>query len=259
MATYSTTSAPLPWMEPYLQDAMSRGMDIANRTYTPSPTQYVGPNPYLQTGWDATYQRAMQGSPVMNTANQQLQQTMQGGYLNNNPYLDQSIANAQGDLVKSWNQVQKPQWDMAMQRSGSFGNTGVAQSAGFGADTLQQNLGRIGQDMRNNAYQFERGNQMQAMGMAPAFANQDYQDAQMLNQVGMQRQMFDQQQANQNYNWWQEAQNFPVQNLGVYAQMLGLGSGGTTTQTQPDPSTANQVIGGALTGASLLDLLLGKP
>lgn len=257
MATYSTTNAPLPWMEPYMQDYMARAMQFANQGYNQSPSTYTQANPYLTQGWQAGYNRAMQGSPMMGMANSQLMNIMGGGMMNNNPYLDQSIADAQGDVVKAWNQVQKPAWDTAMQRSGSFGNTGVIQSQMQAGDTLQQNLGRIASDMRGNAYNTERGYMQQALGMAPQFAMSDYNDINMLLGIGNQAQQFQQGQADQNYRWWQEAQNFPMMQLGIYGQALGMNPGGTTTQTQPDPSTLSQVVGGALTGSQLFNLLFG--
>lgn len=376
MATYTTTQAPLPWMEPYLQDYMGRAQELANTPYQASPGTYTGPNATLQAGWQTTANRAMQGSPVMSQANQQLQNTMGGAFLGrgamanpfaaqmnpfldagnpfagqfnpyagvrneaanaanqfasmNNPFLQQSIDAAQGDLVRNYNLTAKPAWDTAMQRSGSFGNTGVMEMQQNSANDLQRNLGRIGTDMRMNAYnqaanltenqlarqfqagsqlqqnlygagqqqmqnlfntgqqqmqnrfgagqQFaqnlfgsgeslagrqdaitgqERGYQQQALGMAPSFANQDYVDANALINAGQQMQGFNQGQADQNYRWWQEAQNYPRQQLAAYGQALGVGGGGTSTQTAPDPSTASQLLGGGLTGAMIYKMLFG--
>lgn len=302
MATYTTTNAPLPWMEGYLQDYMSRAQDVANTPYQASPQTYTGPNNLLTQGWQAVANRAMQGSPVMSQANQQLQNTMGGQYLSrqatanpylqasnpyaqmNNPYLSQSIADAQGDLVRGYNLMQKPAWDKAMQGSGSFGNTGVMEYQQNAQNDLMRNLGRIGTDMRMGAYNqqanlmenqvgrlfgagqdlagrqdaitgTERGYQQAAMGMAPTFANQDYVDANNLLNAGNQRQAFDQGQADQNYRWWQEAQNYPQQRLAAYGQALGVGGGGTQTQNAPDPSTASQLLGGGLTGAAIWKML----
>jgi hypothetical protein len=466
MPTYTTTNAPLPWMEPYLQDYMSRAQGVANTPYQASPQTYTGPNNLLTQGWQAVVNRAMQGSPVMSAANQQLQNTINGGFMSrqaagntnagqmnpyantandqaqvfnsqaytmnpnagvgnnaanvgnanagqfnsyagtanqaanvgnqylgasnpfaqmSNPYLSQSIADAQGDLVKSYNLTQKPAWDKAMQSSGSFGNSGVMEMQQNSQNDLMKNLGRIGTDMRMNAYnqaanlnenqvgrmfssgeaqagrqfnagenmasrlygagqqqaqnlynsgeamagrQFnagaatqanlfnagqqqsqnlygagqqqannlfsagnqqaqnrfnagnqyaqnmfnagesqagrqdaitgqERGFQQSAMGMAPQFANQDYVDANNLLNAGQQRQAFDQGQADQNYRWWQEAQNYPRQQLAAYGQALGQGQGGTQTQNAPDPSTASQLLGGGLTGAAIYRMLFG--
>jgi hypothetical protein len=260
MANYTTTNAPLPWMEPYLQDFMSRAQDVANQPYEQSPQTYTGPNDMLQQGWSAASQRAMQGSPVMGAANTLATNTMQGNYLNNNPYLDQSIANAQGDLTQAWNTVQKPAWDQSMVRSGSWGNTGVMEANNVAQDTLQKNLGRVATDMRSNAYNTERGLMSQAMGMAPTLANQDYVDVNAMLNAGQQAQTFNQGQADQNYKWWEQAQNYPAKQLGIYGQALGTGgNNGTQTQTAPDPSMASQLLGGGLTGAAIYKLLFPGP
>lgn len=258
MATFTNTNAPLPWVQPYAQDYLARTQEVANQGYEQSPGTYTAPNPYLQQGWEATANRAMQGSPVMGAANTQLMNTINGGFLNNNPYLEQSVANAQGDLTKAWNQVQKPAWDTAMQRSGSFGNTGIQQANGYAADSLQQNLGRVASDMRGNAYNTERGFMQQALGMAPAFAQNDYIDSQALLNVGNQAQGFQQAAQDQNQRWFNEARQFPRDQLGLLGNALGMQQGGTSTQTQPDPSKASQVIGGALAGSQLIDLFGGK-
>lgn len=255
MAESTTTTSAPAWMQPYQQDYLQRAQQVANQPYQQSPGTYTGPNQYLSQAWQATANRAMQGSPVMGAANSQLQNTINGGYLNQNPYLDQSVANAQGDLTKAWNQVAKPQWDKAMQSSGSFGNTGVAQAAGFGADSLQQNLGRVASDMRGNAYNQERGYQMQALGMAPTFAQNDYLDSQQLMNVGNQAQQFSQNAQNQNNDWFNQAQQYPAQQMGLYGQALGMNSDKSTTTTTPDPSRTSQVVGGAMTGAALAKML----
>ena len=322
MASYTTTSAPLPWVEPYLQDYMGRAMDYANQPYQASPGQYVDPNQTLQTAWQAATNRAVGGSPVMGQANAQLGNWMSGSGMNrtaastggagegmnpyasatnqfmgvNNPYLSDTIKNAQGDLAQSWNMVQKPQWDKAMSGSGSFGNSGVMEANNYAQNQLQQNMGRLGLDARMQAYnqsaglmenqlarqygagesqlnrQFQGGQnraqrqdtvsnmerqlQMQALGMAPQFANQDWTDINALTNVGREQQGYLDNAAGQNYKWWQEAQQYPAQRLNAYGQALGVGGqGGTTTQQAPDPSTASTVLGGALTGASLWKLL----
>lgn len=258
MATYSTTNAPLPWMELYLQDFMSRSQEVANNPYLQSPGTYTGPNDLLQNSWQMAANRAMQGSPEMSAARNQLTNTIQGGFLNNNPYLQQNIDNAQGDLARNYNLVNKPAWDKAMQSSGSFGNTGVMEYAQNDRNNLMQQMGRIGSDMRSQAYNTERGYMNSAMNMAPGFANQDWTDMNNLMNVGQQRQGFDQAQQNQINQQFLDARNYPQQQLAFYGQNLGLNTGGTSTQQAPDPSTASQLVGGAITGAKLYDWLM-KP
>ena len=299
MATTSTTNAPLPWQEPYLRDYASRAQDQANKPYQQGPGSYTGPNGLLMGGWQAAANRAQQGSPVMGAATGQMMRTIGGAGMDrkatmnpyadvtnasageanpyetmDNPFLTDSINNAQGDLTRSYNQVNVPQWAKTMQNSGSFGNSGVSEYASMDANNLQRNLGRIGTDMRGAAYnrasqlaesrigrqfqsgettrqnrfnagqQFagsqdaitgqERGYQQAAMGMAPSFANQDYTDIRELLNVGREAQGFDQQQQDQEQKWFQEQQQFPRDQLGDYGQSLGLGTKGGTS-TQTSP------------------------
>lgn len=254
--SYSTSNAPLPYVEPYLQDLLSRQQEVANTPYQQSPNAVAQANPYLTAGWDAVANRAIQGSPVMSAANQTMQQTLNGGFLNSNPYLQSQIDAAQGDLARNFNLVNKPSWDTRMAQSGGF-NSGVAEAAQSDYGNLAQNMGRIGSDMRFNAYNTERGYQNQAMGLAPTYAQQDYNDANALLNVGGQRQAFDQATADQNLIWFSESQAYPQNKLNDYAKMIGVGASSGSTQQQPSPSTASSVLGGAMTGIGLYNLLFG--
>ena len=373
MATFSTTNAPLPWMEDYLRDFTKRAQEVANTAYEQSPGTYTGPNDLLQSGWQMTANRAMQGSPEMSAARRQLTNTINGGFMGrqatmgpgpqmnpfmnagnpyagqmnpfagvrneaanvanpyasmNNPYLNDAINNAQGDLARNYNLVNKPAWDKAMQQSGSFGNSGVAEMAQNDRNDLMKNMGRIGNDMRMSAYglganlaesqagrQFQAGNQLQqnlygagsqqmqnlygfgqqqmqnlygagnqfaqnqfnagqdwagrqdamgnlergyqqsAMGLAPTFANQDYTDLNNLMNAGAQQQGFNQAFQNQQQQFFDQRRMYPQQMLDNYGRALMGNVGGTQTQQVPDPSTGSQLLGGALTGAGLYNLL----
>lgn len=167
----------------------------------------------------------------MGQASQQLQDTIQGKFVNANPYLPQSIADAQGDLVRSYNLTQKPAWDKAMQSSGSFGNTGVAEMQQNAANDLQRNLGRIGTDMRMGAYNTERGYQNAAMSMAPQFASQDYADANNLLNAGAYARNFDQQNRDFAFQQYQDRLNLPYKQLGAMSGVFGSNLGGTSTTT----------------------------
>ena len=259
MGQYTTTQAPLPWMEPYLQDYMGRAQDVANVPYQQGPGTYTGPNSLLTGGWQATANRAQQGSPVMGAANTELQKNIQGDYLNpnSNPYLSSYVDQAQQDTVRNYNQVQRPAWDKAMQNSGSFGNTGVSEYAAMDASNLQRNLGQMANTAYMGAYQQDRSAQQAATMAAPAFANQDYTDIGHLLNAGQQAQGFDNAAQGQQNQWWQQAQQFPQQQLDAYGRALGVGTGGTTTQQTPDPSQASQLLGGGLTGAALYQMLFG--
>ena len=155
----------------------------------------------MQQGWGAIANRAMQGNPAMNAAQQGLQSfysrpqpgatqnpygPVNAGTNNtqvsagsnpyasaNNPYLRQQIDAAQGDVVRNWNNVSRPAWDTRMAGSGSFGNANVASASQNAESDMVQNLGRISSDMRMGAYN-------QAAGLTESGLNRGF-NAQTFN------------------------------------------------------------------------------
>jgi hypothetical protein len=74
-----------------------------------------------------------------------------------NPYLQQTIDRAQGDLVRNYNLTTQPAYNSAMVRSGSFGNAGVQQMNENAQKNLQGSLGNISDSMRSQDYQNQQG------------------------------------------------------------------------------------------------------
>ena len=257
-----TTSQTMPsWVQPFAAGYLDRAQTVADQAYQPyTGATVAGFNPFQTSAFQATADRASAGNPAMNAANGALTNTIQGGFLQGNPFLQSQIDAAQGDLTKQWNNVAKPAWDTAMSNSGSFGNAGVAQANAYAQEGLQRNLGNISQNMRFQNYDQERSRQMQAMGMAPTFANQDYQDLNQLQNVGSQIQGQDQKLLTDQYNRFLESRNYPNQQLDVMKNALGgVNFGSNTTQTAQGTSTGASLIGGALTGAQLWKMLFGGP
>lgn len=193
----TTTQTSLPnWLQPYAEGFVQRAQQVADMPYQPYQGQTVaGLNQWQQQGLTAMGNRAMQGSPVTGWAQYAATNMMQGqgpqaaqnpmGPVNaaggtapvwsntwnnsqvapgtnpylgqNNPYLQQQIDNAQGDVIRNWNTVAAPQFDTAMARSGSFGNEGIRQATSLAASDMQRNLGRIATDMRMQDYSAQLG------------------------------------------------------------------------------------------------------
>ena len=74
-----------------------------------------------------------------------------------NPYLQQNIDKAQGDLVRSFNMTAQPAYNSAMVRSGSFGNEGVQQMNENAQRNLQGSLGQVSDSMRMQDYNQQQG------------------------------------------------------------------------------------------------------
>lgn len=341
MANYTTTSnIGLPdWLQPQAAGYINRAQSVADTPYQPYGGQRVaGMTDWQQQGLQAQAQRGMSGSAVMNAANQALPgmfngggpaaanpygqaQTMQGGsqiaaqanpYAGSNPYLQQNIDSATGDVTRAWNNVQKPQWDTAMGRSGSFGNSGVMAANQNAQSDMQRNLGSMASGMRMQDYtqqqqlgeaaagrnmqaqqfnsglgeaaanrftqnsQFNAGQgeqyagrqdsmygqgqnrAMNALGLAPAFAQNDYNDINAMRGAGGAYQAQNQAQLDSGYQQYVDAQNYPQKQLDVFGNALGkLNWGSQGSSSQPGPSAGAQVAGGAVTGAALYNLLFG--
>lgn len=253
----STTSMP-SWVQPYAAGFLNRAQQVADTPYQAYTGQMVAPmNQWQQQGLQAQAQRAMTGSPVTSAAQQNITSTLNGDFLGqSNPYLNSQIQAAQGDLTTAWNNTAIPSWSRAMQGSGSFGNSGVMQAQQAAASDLQKNLGRVSSDMRFNAYNTERQNQMSALGLAPSIANQDYADIAQLTNAGNAYQTQQQKVNDADYQQYLRQMQYPQQQLDIMRSALGGVNFGNTTTT-PGPSTASQLVGGALTGASLYNLLFG--
>jgi hypothetical protein len=73
---------------------------------------------------------------------------MANPYLGANPYLEQTIDKAQGDVVRNFKLTAQPAFNSAMVRSGSFGNAGVQQMNENAQRNMQDTLGNISSGMR---------------------------------------------------------------------------------------------------------------
>ena len=233
MAT-TTQSTMLPqWYQDYLATAANRGLNLANMPFQAYGGQMVAPLSQTQNaGINMIQQRATSGSPLMRSAQQQMQDTIGGKYLNNNPYLDAVLNRSLGDVQARMGQLGVG--------SGSFGNSGVAAiQAREMADSANQ--------IRYQNYDAERQRQLGAAGAAPGMAQADYYDAnQLMNAGGLQRGV--NQDINQaNYNEFLRGQQWPFQTQNAFVGSLGMQPGSTSSTTMPDPSKWSQILGGGAT------------
>lgn len=225
-----TTTQSIPnELKPLANAYVTRAMEVGNTPFQAYTGQrFADLNQNQNAAIGMVQNRAMNGSPVMDQANQTLMQTMQGGQTN--PYLDSLVGKAQGSVVDAYNNVARPQQTSAMVNSGSFGNSGLEQSQQFADKQLQGQLGDIASSMYGQAYDQDRSRQMQALSMAPTFGNQAYQDAAQLMQAGQVQQGNQQNNLDFAFDQFQGAQNQPYKNLGVLgAPFTGVSFGGSTT------------------------------
>ena len=213
----STTVQSIPdELKPLASAYTQKAMGLSDQPYQAyTGDRFADLNQVQLQGLQNTVNRATQGSPVMDQANQTLINTLQGGQTN--PYLDSLVNKAQQNVIGNYN--------TATVGSGSFGNAGLQNQLG-------QNLGDVATQMYGNAYNTDRANQMQALGMAQSYGNQAYTDASQLLNAGQTLQDQSQQQQDFDYQQYLEQQNLPYKQLAAMSGVFGSGLGSTSTTTQ---------------------------
>jgi hypothetical protein len=202
-------------LKPLASAYTNKAINLSNQGYTPYGGQrYADMNTTQNLGIGMIQDRALNGSQTMNNAESSLNQMIGG---QTNPYLDAMVNKAQGNVLGNAN--------AAAARSGSFGNSGIAQQAA-------KQMGDVATSMYGGQYQFDKGQQMQAIGMAPTFGNAAYQDAQQLLGAGQRMQDQQQQGLDHQYGQFQEASNLPYKQLSAMSGVFGSGLGSNSTTTQ---------------------------
>lgn len=255
-STYTSTTSMPSWAQPYAEGYLQRAQTTADQPYQAYGGQRTaGFTPWQEQGYQAQAQRAADGSPVMDSASGALQSMWNKP--GNNPYLSEQIDQAQGDVVRNWNQVQAPGFDTAMSRSGSFGNVNMMGAQDQAASEMQRNLGRIGSDMRFADHTQQQSRILQALGMAPRYAESDYADIDRLSQAGSAYQGQQQRELDSEYQRFNESRDHPRQQLDIMGNALGRNFGASTTQTQPGASTASQAAAWAILFPQIMKMMGG--
>ncbi len=137
----------------------------------------------------------------------------------------------------------------------------MGMASGLRADDYNRQLSALG--MGASDYGTERSRQMQSQLFAPQLAQQDYADIQNAMQIGQMTDQKAQQALDDRIQRFQWGQMAPERALDSYLSRIGgMQYGGTSTstgsQTYPEyGSLGGQMLGGALTGASIAPWLTG--
>ena len=209
----STTKQEIPEeLKPLASAYTSKAINLGNQGFQPFTGQrYADLNTSQNLGIGMIQNRALNGGQTLQNAEGALNQTIQGGQ---NPYLDQMVNKAQMSALGAGQQ--------AGVRSGSFGNSGIAEA------TAKQ-VGDIATNMYSGAYENDANRRLQAIGMAPGMNQAGYQPAQQLLNAGQMLQDQKQQGLDFNYGQFQEAQNLPYKQLAAMSGVFGSGLGGSST------------------------------
>lgn len=257
--TQTTTQTQGP--PSYAARQLEYGVDEARRLYDQGlpaffPNQtYAGFTPQQEEALRQAEQRAMRGSPLVDTAQNQLQTTLSGGFLGANPYIDPMIEAGNRSIVRQFGETVMPSIQSSLGRSGRYGNNAATQNLYQNAQrALAEQLSDTEANIRGNAYAQERQLMNAAIGQAPALAAQDYMDIAQLSGVGEQRQAMEQAGINEDMQRYQYENTIDQQALDQFLTRLQgtiplSGSVGTTTTPVKGSSPFSQMLGLAATAA----------
>jgi hypothetical protein len=273
--TQTTTVQPSKYVQPYLSPFMGQALSVVMNPYQSYGGEQVAPtNSTQQQAYNMTGQ-------IANSSNQQLAkaQGLLGGFASgannlsagtnpmmgmDNPYLQQAIDSASGDVVRNYQNATAPSTDAAFARSGAFGGSAwqnavsnnqhqltedlgnIANSARMGDYTNQEQLQEANLNRQLQAGQLNNATQLQALGMVPGLSQAGYQNASALLGVGDAQQQQQQNEDTTAYQNWLNQQSYPYQQLSTMQSVLGtlMGTGGTTTASGSNPYASNPVSTG---------------
>lgn len=259
----TTTSRIDPTIQPYL----SYGLGEAQRLYQAGGPQYytgqtyVSPSQTTQAGLQALEQRAMQGSPLVGQAQQQLQSTIGGNYLSGNPFFQGAFAPAAQAATAQFNQA-IGDIGSAASKAGRYGSGAMGSLQDRASGQFAQQLTNTAGTLAYQNYADERARQQAATMAAPGMAQADYQDIQNLLAAGQAREGYTGQQLQSDIARFNFEQNAPQQNLANFlSNVYGnpMGNNRSTTQTgTADTSTLQNLLGIAAVGGGLYKNLGGS-
>jgi hypothetical protein len=219
--TQTTVAEPPKYLIPHLNHVAFQANELYGQGGTPVPA-FSG---QTQQALNMAEQRALAGSPVSGAAQNYATQTLNGGFMGKNPWLDQAMSKASGAVT---NQVQS-----------NFGTSGRNPRGIDAAGFAQEGYNDLAAQIYGGDYQAERGRMQQMVPFAGQLANQDYADIGQLSQVGA---TYDDQA--------REQAGAPGRALDEYLMRLQGHAGGTTTSAIPtERNRLAGAAGGAMTGA----------
>lgn len=138
---------------------VTNNLNNLQSTYQGSQATTAALQPKLDALTNQTFDMAAHKPQYLTDSESQLDKTINGGYLNNNPYID-AIAKQTGDQAQAG-------------YNSTFGAGGSAHS-GLAALLSSQGVANAIAQMRAQQYSNERTMQQQAIGAAPAFYAGDF-------------------------------------------------------------------------------------
>ena len=211
-----------PLLSQYLTQAQQLSMESPNNTMM----QYGAGDMWREAG------NAYRGIGTAHTGLLGVTQQTPG----QNPYLDQTINKAMGDITRNYREAVMPGTDANFARAGAFGGSAWQQANERNQRGLGEALGNTAHQMRYQDYGDTQNRKMQAYGMLPGVSAAGMGVAQNL------------------YGMGQQTQNERANQLGILGNAVNIGMGGAgsiSTGANPNylsPFQRVMTVGGLLKG-----------
>lgn len=183
-------------IDPAIRPYRDFGLQELRRLYeNPTPyapfQTYISPSGATTSALGGIESRAMAGSPLTRSAQEQLGRTISGDYLSGNPFFTGAFQGATRDISNQFGQNIMDIRSKASSagRYGSGAQTNLENRAATGLSTA---LADIGGRLAYANYDTERGRQEAAVRAAPEMAATDYNDLAKLLGVGAAREGYSQ-------------------------------------------------------------------
>jgi hypothetical protein len=249
-----------PWsgQKPFLEYGFNQAQNLynsggpqfyPNATYTPFSGQ-------TEQAMGRMENRSLGSAPEQGL-NSYLTNSLNGQYLNSNPYLDAMYGTASKRMTDSFNESVLPGLNATFGMSGGTGGSAHGLSAGRAAGELGDSLAGLSANIYGGNYQAERDRMQNAAGMVPMSSALDWQNIAGLGQVGQKVEGKAGEVLGDSMNRFNYYQNLPEQNLARYIAAIQGNYGGTTEQKGAGGISGGGAIGGGLAGAQLGSMLGG--
>jgi len=259
-----TTTSNAPWsgQQPFLTEGFERAeTDVLNKPSEYYPNSTVVPfSNQTEQALGLQEQRAVAGSPVEQAAQNQVQQTAQGDFLGQNPYLTQAINQATQPIADRFNDTVIPGIQSGFSGKNRYGSGMQAYQQRMAGEQAMKQMGDVAGAMSYKNYGDERARQQQASSLAPQMGQIDYQNISNLANVGQVRENQAGAELQEDINRFQHGQQAPKDALAQYMALVGGGSyGGDSTSSAPIyRNQAADALGMAGTAAGIAGSLFGK-
>ena len=227
-----------PWgpQQPYLTTGFERAQaDVLEKPITQFPASTVVPfSGQTEAGLQAAEALAAGGNPLVDAATQQLGQTIQGDYLNANPFFDAAVSAATRPLVEQYQESILPGIQAGFSGKGRYGSGLQAFQQQRAGEGLERQIGDISSAMAYKNYQDERARMAAGISAAPAMRQAAYMDPAEMERIGGVRESLAGAELQDQINKFMQPQTAEQDAISNYMRLVSGGQyGGQTTTQQP--------------------------